>query len=167
MLEQDYLMRIFLQFAEIVRRSWTKAKGERDPKAAADMLEDAVGEATDIDGGVLLSLAPESIASVMQVSGIDPRVTEYIARGLLLASEYLHEAGDPQLADLRKAQARAIADAYGFDLPDSLEELEGLLMEEEGSLAEEAEASLNLLGFQSVPEDPASALVRDAERDNR
>ena len=62
MLEQDYLMRIFLQFAEIIRRSWTKARKERDPRAAADLLEDAVGEATDIDGGVLLSLSPESIA---------------------------------------------------------------------------------------------------------
>ena len=80
MLEQDYLMRIFLQFAEIIRRSWTKARKEKDPRAAADMLEDAVGEATDIDGGVLLSLSPESIASVMQVSGTDPRVTEYVAR---------------------------------------------------------------------------------------
>ena len=60
MLEQDYLMRIFLQFAEIIRRSWTKARKEKDPRAAADMLEDAVGEATEIDGGVLLSLSPES-----------------------------------------------------------------------------------------------------------
>ncbi|MEI3232730.1 MAG: hypothetical protein V8S24_16760 [Gordonibacter pamelaeae] len=39
MLEQDYLMRIFLQFAEILRRSWFKARDEHDPKAAADMLE--------------------------------------------------------------------------------------------------------------------------------
>ena len=38
MLEQDYLMRIFLQFAEIIRRSWTKARKERDPRAAADLL---------------------------------------------------------------------------------------------------------------------------------
>ena len=49
MLEQDYLMRIFLQFAEILRRSWFKARDEHDPKAAADMLENAVGDAVDID----------------------------------------------------------------------------------------------------------------------
>ena len=57
MLEQDYLMRIFLQFAEILRRSWFKARDEHDPKAAADMLENAVGDAVDIDGATLLSLA--------------------------------------------------------------------------------------------------------------
>ncbi|BAK45242.1 hypothetical protein [Eggerthella sp. YY7918] len=127
MLEQDYLMRILLQYAEILRRSWFKARGERDPKGAADMLEDAVGEATDLDGSVLLSLSPESIASVLQVSGVDPNVTEYIARSLLLASEYLREAGEGALANVRREQARALAKAYDFYLPDSPEELAGLL----------------------------------------
>ena len=86
MLEQDYLMRILLQFAEAIRRSWSRAVEDRDPRDAANMLERAVGDATDIDGATLLSLSPESIASVMQVSGVDPRVSEYIARSLLLAS---------------------------------------------------------------------------------
>lgn len=118
MLERDYLVRMLVQFAQAIRQSMQKAAGDRDPRAAADMLEAAVAEATDIDGGVLLSLAPKSIAGVIQVSGTDPRVTAYIARSLLLASTYLHEAGDHGLADIRAAQARAIADAYAFDLPD-------------------------------------------------
>ena len=93
MLEQDYLMRILLQFAEAIRRSWARSVEDRDPRDAANMLERAIGDATDIDGATLLSLSPESIASVMQVSGVDPRVSEYIARSLLLASGYLAEAG--------------------------------------------------------------------------
>ena len=95
MLEQDYLMRILLQFAEAIRRSWARSVEDRDPRDAANMLERAIGDATDIDGATLLSLSPESIASVMQVSGVDPRVSEYIARSLLLASGYLAEAGPP------------------------------------------------------------------------
>lgn len=126
MFEQDYLVRILVQFAQAIRRSMQKAAGEQDPRGAADMLEAAVGEATDIDGGVLLSLAPESIAGVMQVSGTDPRVTAYIARSLLLESTYLHQAGDHGLADIRAAQARAIADAYAFDLPDDPEDTSDL-----------------------------------------
>ena len=102
MLEQDYLMRILLQFAEAIRRSWSRAVEDRDPRDAANMLERAVGDATDIDGATLLSLSPESIASVMQVSGVDPRVSEYIARSLLLASGYLGEAGEHELAALRE-----------------------------------------------------------------
>ena len=127
MLEQDYLMRIFLQFAEILRRSWFKARDEHDPKAAADMLENAVGDAVDIDGATLLSLAPESMAGILQVSGTDPRVTEYVARSLMLASVYLREAGEDAVADLRLEQARALADAYGLELPDDPAEMAGLL----------------------------------------
>lgn len=65
MLEQDYLMRILLQFAEAIRRSWARSVEDRDPRDAANMLEHAIGDATDIDGATLLSLSPESIASVM------------------------------------------------------------------------------------------------------
>ena len=58
----------------------------------------------------------------MQISGVDPRVTEYIARSLLLASGYLREAGEFELAAVREAQARAIAAEYGFELADPLVE---------------------------------------------
>ena len=149
MLEQDYLMRIFLQFAEIIRRSWTKARKEKDPRAAADMLEDAVGEATEIDGGVLLSLSPESIASVMQVSGTDPRVTEYVARSLLLASGYLREANEQALADLRAQQAHAIAEAYGFPLPERPEDLEELLDDLHGEVPEADDALFEMPGLEA------------------
>ena len=161
MLEQDYLMRIILQFAEIVRRSWTKAKDEHDPKRAADMLEDAVGQATDMDGAALLSLATESIASVMQISGVDPRVTEYIARSLLLASGYLREAGEFELAAVREGQARAIASEYGFGLPASPEDLALLMDEVDAELAQAAEPSLAAMGFEG-PAELADPLVEKA-----
>lgn len=96
------------------------------------------GEATDIDGATLLSLSPESIASVLQVSGTDPHVIEYVVRSLALASVYLRESGDEeQLADLRLQQARALADAYGLYLPDNPEDLADLL-DDEGLKAESA-----------------------------
>ena len=79
MFEQDYLMRLLVQFMEAMRRSIERADDGRDPAAAADMLENAIGDATDLDGSMLLSLAPESMASVLQVSGVDPHVTEYVA----------------------------------------------------------------------------------------
>ncbi|MEA5019215.1 MAG: hypothetical protein VB027_02495 [Gordonibacter sp.] len=164
MLSQDYLVRIMVQFAEIIRRSWMKANKERDPRGAADMLEDAVGEATDIDGGVLLSLSPESIASVMQVSGIDPRVTEYIARSLLLASGYLREAGDHGLATVREQQARAIAEAYGHELPETPEELAGLFDGLDESSAEEAELPLDTMGFDAPPIEASSSIVAEDPR---
>lgn len=139
MFERDYLMRIFIQFGEILRRSWFKARDDRDPKAAADMLEDAVGDATDLDGATLLSLAPESMAGILQVSGTDPRVIEYVARSLMLASVYLHQAGENALANLRLEQAKALGDAYDLELPNDPAELAGLSDEDdEGEGAESA-----------------------------
>lgn len=118
MLQQDYLMRLLLQFFEALTRSWEKAEDEEDPMAAADSLEAAIGAATDIDGGILLSLEPESMVSVMQVSGIDPKVSGFIAHGLLLESVYLAQANDLEMAQLRERQARALACAFGVDLPE-------------------------------------------------
>ncbi|MEG0791789.1 MAG: hypothetical protein RSG23_09175 [Gordonibacter sp.] len=164
MLTQDYLVRIMVQFAEIIRRSWMRATKERDPRGAADMLEDAVGEATDIDGGVLLSLSPESIASVMQVSGTDPKVTEYIARSLLLASGYLCEAGDYGLATVREQQARAIAEAYGHELPETPEGLAGLLDDLDEGVVEQAEPSLATMGFDEEPFGSDTPVVSEEPR---
>ncbi|MGI6104785.1 MAG: hypothetical protein ACOYD7_01160 [Raoultibacter sp.] len=116
MLEQDYIMRIILQYAQIIRRSWTKAGKGDDPLGAAELIENQVGEATEIDGNVLLSLAPESIAGVMQVSGTDPQIADYISRSLLLEAQYLREANKNDTAELREAQAYAIAEAFGIEL---------------------------------------------------
>ncbi len=147
MFERDYLMRIFLQFAEAIRRSWTRAGKDRNPRAAADMLETAIGDAAEIDGSTLLSLAPESMAGVLQVSGVDPRVIEYIARSLLLTSGYLRDAGEDELAQLREAQARSIAAAYGIDLPATYAELVKLLGEADSEFSFKDEAENGILGL--------------------
>ena len=118
MLEQDYLMKLILQFFRGMVRSWELKEEKDDPELAADTLETAIGTATEMDGAVLLSLSPDSIAQVLRVSGTDPNVVEFVARGLLLESVYLSEAGNDELANVRAAQARALANDYGFELPD-------------------------------------------------
>lgn len=135
MLHQDYLMRLLVDFAAAIRRSLERAEQQHDPETAAYMLEAAIGNATDIDGAVLLSLSPESMASILEVSGTEPAVTEYLSRSLLLAARYLAEAGNVDLAQLREAQAYALAQAYGHDLSGQSitpEELETLFDQLEG-----------------------------------
>lgn len=116
MFEQDYIMRMLVQLAAAMRRSMVKAGKEHDPKSAAEQIEASISDATEIDGEVLLSLAPESIAGVIQVSGTDPKVAEYIARSLLLESQYLIESGQSQKAQVRKEQAVAISESFGFEI---------------------------------------------------
>lgn len=141
MFERDYLMRLILGYFKTIVIVIKQGEKEKDPEGAADLLEQAIGEATEIDGEVLLSLAPESIASVLQVSGTDPKVVGYVAHGLLLEAHYLMLACDFARAELREEQARALADAYGFDLPDDLAEAEDILREaaEQGLMDEGAE----------------------------
>lgn len=121
MFEQDYIMRLFINFAKAIRRSMEQANGQKDPVTAAEMLEEAIGQATEIDNEVFLSLAPESMSSILQVSGTDPRVIEYIARSLLLEASYLREGGKPELAALRESQAHGLAGGFGMEV--SIEEL--------------------------------------------
>ena len=127
MFEQDYLMKLLLAFYQAMFKSLRRVTDEdEDPKEAADTLDEVVGNVVGMDGTSLLSLTPESVAGVLQVSGTDPRVTEFIARSLLLSSEYLTQAKQGALASLRVEQARAIADAYGIDLPDDATDLSDL-----------------------------------------
>lgn len=141
MFERDYLMKLILGYFKTIVIVIKQGEKEKDPEGAADLLEQAIGEATEIDEEVLLSLAPESIASVLQVSGTDPKVVGYVAHGLLLEAHYLMLACDFARAELREEQARALASAYGFDLPDDLAEAEDILREaaEQGLMDEGAE----------------------------
>ena len=144
MLEQDYLMKLILQFFRGMVRSWELKEEKDDPELAADMLETAIGAATEMDGAVLLSLSPDSIAQVLRVSGTDPNVVEFVARGLLLESVYLSESGKDELASVRAAQARALADDYGFELPDDPSDFDAM------------EESLDEIALQSDLEDDDS-----------
>jgi hypothetical protein len=136
---------MIMQLIESIRRSMEAANGsQEDPEAAADLLETGIGAAVDMDGAVLLSLAPESIADIMAVSGTDPRVAEYVGRSLFLEASYLERIGRSDTADLRCRQARALADAYGFILDETLggqAAMEAFLTESEGDAAFSGEGS--------------------------
>ena len=115
MLQQDYLMRLIMQFVRGLRRSLER--GMVDPAEAAESVEDAISQALDMDAGVVLGLNPESFASILSVSGTDPRVAEYLVHGLLLEAHYLDQAGRSAVAELRRGQAHALAQTFGVDCP--------------------------------------------------
>ena len=111
MLQQDYLMRMFTVLAIAMRESMLRAQGDEDPEGAA-----ALDKTTEIDGALLLQMAPESFVAMVQLSQTDPALIGYISRTLMLESHYLSEAGFHERATLRAEQAQALARAYGFEL---------------------------------------------------
>ncbi len=108
-------MRLIMQFVRGLRRSLER--GKVDPADAAESVEDAIAQALDLDAGVVLGLNPESFASILSVSGTDPRLAGYLVRGLLLEAHYLDEAGQPAVSQLRRQQASALAAAFGQECP--------------------------------------------------
>ena len=42
MLQQDYLLRMFLQIATAIRESLQRSRGEQDPEAAASLLDQSL-----------------------------------------------------------------------------------------------------------------------------
>ncbi len=114
MLQRDYLVQLITQFIQAIFQSRELALKKRDPQAAADLLEAAIEQAVDMDGAALLSLTPESMASVLQISGVDPKIIGYVAHSLLQEADYLDTSGSSELAQLRKAQGIALFEAYGL-----------------------------------------------------
>lgn len=127
MLTEDYLMRMFAMLIDAMRESYLRSRKKEDPQASAELLDGSLDGATEIDGSLLLTLAPETMGAMLKMSGEEPRLMEYVSRTLLLSSKFYGEAGQSELASLRAGQARAVADSFGIDLseddiePESLE----------------------------------------------
>jgi hypothetical protein len=116
----DYLMRIILQFVTALQ----KALHEKDmtPEEKAGSLEQAVGDAVNIDSRLLFSMDPDSIVSMLQLGDFDEKLGGYVLRSIYFEADLLDEAGLTERADLRRLQADAIARAYNFDVtPEDVE----------------------------------------------
>jgi hypothetical protein len=114
MFQNDYLMRIIMQFVQALQRA-LRDHESRPEERAAD-LEQVIGDAINIDPRLLLSMDPESVVSMLLIGDFDEQVGEYVLRSLYMEANLLDEAGQKEIADLRRAQADAIARAYSIDV---------------------------------------------------
>lgn len=131
MFERDYLMKMLVDLAAAIRRSMSRAREDKDLKGSIDILNSSIGQATDLDGSVLLTLSPDSIAQVLQVSNADPRVVIYIAHSMQLQAHYLEKLNDLEMAELRRKQAFALSSAYNFSLPEHIEEVDEKMFDQD------------------------------------
>lgn len=115
MLERDYLMRLIVMLAAALRAAAQREGGVTpDPTAKRIALEDAIGQAADMDPSVLLSLEPESVSTVLLLGQIDDSVAEYICHALMMDADFLEEEGYAEAADLRRRQAANVAASFDF-----------------------------------------------------
>ena len=124
MLQKDYILEIVGQFVDGVSDALRRAvAGEA---SGTDDVERQIGELLELDPATALVLAPDSLVSMMVISGMADSVASYVCYALdRLATVYEREGND-DLAGLRRLQAQAVAESFGCDPADVPQELAAL-----------------------------------------
>ena len=89
-------------------------------------VEQAVGKLIDLDADTALALSPDSLVTMMQLSGIGESVAGYASYALARIADSYERMGKKQTAEVRRDQARKVAVAFGWNLSDIPEEFEDL-----------------------------------------
>ncbi|MBO7675679.1 MAG: hypothetical protein J6S63_11840 [Atopobiaceae bacterium] len=129
MLHKDYLLEVIEQFVSTVSQALVRALLQRDFEAAEE-VEAAVADLVQLDPDTAMALAPQSLVTMMMLSGTGDSVAGYAAYALNRLGDAYDDMGDHDLAQLRREQASAIADSFGADLdeiPQEFAELESQL----------------------------------------
>ena len=122
MLHRDYLLEVIEQFVSTVSQALARALLERDLDSALE-VEEAIAELVQLDPETAMSLAPDSLVIMMQLSGTGDAVAGYAAYALNRLSDAYERMGDVGTANMRRDQAEAIAEAFGADIDEVPEEL--------------------------------------------
>ena len=125
MLHKDYLMRMIMEMIMGIRRIWTLP--ERERRGMAEDIEQAVGDAVNIDPELFFSLEPDSTVTMLEMGDVDESVAEYVVHAIFLEATMLESEGKLQKARLRREQGAAIARYFGCSVPDSAASAESLV----------------------------------------
>ena len=106
-------MDMVARFCDAVLRG-IDARRAGDAFEAREDFESVVGGVFDMDASCALALSSSSLVTMMRLSAVDETLVVYCAYALMQAAD-TYEAADPGMAQLRREQAQALADAYGFD----------------------------------------------------
>ena len=128
MLQHDYLLEVIGRFVEAVSTSLRGALCNGD-FARVGEVERAVGELLDLDAQTAMALSPQSLVTMMTLSGVGESVAAYAAYALDKVALAYERQGDDAEASLRRAQATDIASDFHADgtIPEEFTELEAEL----------------------------------------
>lgn len=125
MLQHDYLLEIIHQFVQTISSALLRAVVDHDETAARE-VEAAVGELLQLDPETAMSLAPDSLVTMMQLAGTGDAVSGYVAYSLNRLAQAYDGMGKHDTAQLRRQQAAAVAQAFGANVDEVPEELRDL-----------------------------------------
>ena len=125
MLQRDYVLAQINLFVQTVLEPLRLALEELDLDSV-HTVEQAVGKLIDLDADTALALSPDSLVTMMQLSGIGDSVAGYASYALARIADSYERMGKEQTAGVRRDQARKVAVAFGWNLSDIPEEFEDL-----------------------------------------
>lgn len=134
MLQRDYIVAMLKQLSEVLTRYLCPAVVDAD-STAIDEVEGAIGNLMNLEGSVALSLDPNSLVTMFELSGIADSVAGYVSYVLVRLGDAYDQQGNGERAQLRRAQAQAISTAFGSKygaIPEEYTELERIIAAERG-----------------------------------
>ena len=111
MLQRDYILEVIDDFTSTVTAGLGNAL-ETQTEESLDGVEAAVAELIDLSPETALALSPDSLVTMMLLSGVADSVAEYALDRL---SHVYEQLGDEDKAGLRRQQAVAVAQSFSVD----------------------------------------------------
>ena len=118
MLQKDYILEIVGDFVDGVAKHLDAALAG-DAEATGAVEQDVAG-LLDLDPEVALTLSPDSLVTMMVLSGMGDSVAAYVAFSLTRLADAYEAQGDVDTAALRRAQAAAVGESFGHGCPRGL-----------------------------------------------
>lgn len=112
MLQRDYLAKVIESFTKRTSETLRDAVVLRSDEGVSE-TEDTLGELMELDPAMFLSLAPDSMVTMMRLGGNGEAVGDFVAYVLNALADASLISGDRDTARLRRDQARAVALAFG------------------------------------------------------
>ncbi|WP_130812314.1 hypothetical protein [Olsenella sp. Marseille-P4559] len=128
MLERDYITEIILQFVKAVTRALRLAV-EKGDAASCQAVEQQVADLIDLDVQTTMALSPDSLVTMLLLSGMGDSLAVYVCYALDRLSRVYGANGNNDLAGLRHLQAQAVAESFDCDLATPPAELSDLDVE--------------------------------------
>ena len=128
MLQRDYILALLEDFVSTVVPCLRKAFLHDDLSSVHEVEQELAG-LLDLDASCALALTPDSLVTMTRLSGIGDSLAGYAAYVLTALADVYDQTSNSELAELRRAQGRAMAQAFGWDLsevPEGFDEISNI-----------------------------------------
>lgn len=125
MLQRDYILALLEDFVTVVVPRLRKALLHNDLASAHEVEQELAG-LLDLDASCALALTPDSLVTMTRLSGMGDSLAGHAAYVLNALADVYEQAGNTELAQLRRAQGHAMAQAFGWNLsevPEGFDEI--------------------------------------------